>query len=213
MGVVRDRVATFLAPRLRQISLLVAIAGTIWLSMFDAFDRPTVIEEHGLVPGYAQHGFSTSHSSQQLGAMRQELREATADMSSSKSSSHATATGGGAGGVAGHLQAALERSGLPAYNISWSYFDGEVRGTTVVAVVPSARGGSRESIVLVMASDWRDKDDTATPALGLALADYLQTVQWLARDVIVIFTDRTLPYAAGQTETDRQADGCAQRIH
>ncbi|CEM33228.1 unnamed protein product [Vitrella brassicaformis CCMP3155] len=198
MGVVRDGVASFLAPRLWQISLLVALAGTIWLSMFDAFDRPTVIEEHGLVPGYAQHGFITSHSSRQLGAMRQELKEATADISSSRSSSHAAATaGGGGGGVAGQLQSALERSGLPAYNISWSYFDGEVRGTTVVAVVPSARGDSRESIVLVMASDWRDRDDTATPALGLALADYLQTVQWLARDVIVIFTDRTLPYAAG----------------
>ncbi|CAK0827159.1 unnamed protein product [Prorocentrum cordatum] len=80
---------------------------------------------------------------------------------------------------------------------------GHTPSSVVYTVVPSKRGDSREAVVLVIATRWTLAGGKANPeasyglGIGVALGQYLRTVPWLSKDVLLVFVDSSLPYGAG----------------
>merc|ERR1719375_1645644 len=55
--VLRDVLSKRVGPHTRLLSAAAYIGGLTFITIFPRFDRKTEIEEHGLIPGYATHGF------------------------------------------------------------------------------------------------------------------------------------------------------------
>ena len=53
----RDVVDYLAGPFLRVVGFVIFAVGFLWLSVFHVFDRKTEIEEHGLIPGFADGNF------------------------------------------------------------------------------------------------------------------------------------------------------------
>eukprot|EP00923_Selenidium_pygospionis_P012122 GHVN01020623.1.p1 GENE.GHVN01020623.1~~GHVN01020623.1.p1 ORF type:complete len:302 (+),score=45.32 GHVN01020623.1:253-1158(+) len=76
-------------------------------------------------------------------------------------------------------------------------FESQLSGESVFTVIPSQRGDSRDSFMIVFSFNFNDVNDYWVPSVGVALARYLRGVSWMSRDVIVFFSDNSLPHSAG----------------
>ncbi|CAD7970321.1 unnamed protein product [Amoebophrya sp. A25] len=206
MPFLREVLGRFVAStRLRMLAVVVLLVGYVWLAVFHAFDRSTEIEEHGLIPGSHRPGivFEPETNFQV------------------KITSNLDPDGGGRDDGELDLEnntkvkirrlAARERTlqlllqqvqtmeGFAA-DVVTEQEGTEVLGVSIVA--PSRRGDGRERIAFVVEMDFATAVDGESSianagliAMGVQMAKYLSSVQWLARDVVVAFLDTSLPYA------------------
>eukprot|EP00933_Yihiella_yeosuensis_P047231 TRINITY_DN4297_c0_g1_i2.p1 TRINITY_DN4297_c0_g1~~TRINITY_DN4297_c0_g1_i2.p1 ORF type:complete len:697 (+),score=72.58 TRINITY_DN4297_c0_g1_i2:75-2165(+) len=155
------------------------LAGLLVVTIFPSFDRRIEVEEHGLIPGYAQSGF-TGHWPDRLWDYVNKIEAETDNQRA--------------------LDNALKQAGLAAYHMNFTTAGGEQSSLTYT-LAQSRRGDSRESLVLVVSTNWTSSSPTARSSWGLAvgvvIAQYLRTVHWLSKDVFVVFVDGSLPYGAG----------------
>jgi len=134
-------------------------------------------QEHGLIAGYASSGFDHQWQAR-LRACIQEI-EKKKDLQSA-------------------IDASLQEAGLESYHLNFSTPLGQRSLTYTLA--ESRRADSRESLVLVIASNWTAAKAPAKfswgVGIGVTLARYLRTVNWLSRDLFVVFLDMDLAYGA-----------------
>lgn len=153
------------------------VAALIVLAIFPSFDRRTEIEEHGLIAGYASSAFDQQWQAR-LHACIKGI-EAQKDLPTA-------------------IDTSLREAGLEAYHLNFSSPLGQRSLTYTLA--ESRRADSRESLVLVIASNWTSSKAPAKfswgVGIGVTLARYLRTVHWLSRDVFVVFLDMDLAYGA-----------------
>eukprot|EP00930_Biecheleria_cincta_P002597 TRINITY_DN103602_c0_g1_i1.p1 TRINITY_DN103602_c0_g1~~TRINITY_DN103602_c0_g1_i1.p1 ORF type:complete len:704 (-),score=87.48 TRINITY_DN103602_c0_g1_i1:7-2118(-) len=156
------------------------LAGLIVVLIFPSFDRRTEVEEHALIPGYADSGFG--------GDWQSRLRQCVQQIETETSIQYA-------------LNKALLDAGLQAYHMNFTT-SGGVQSSLTYTLAHSRRGDSREAVVLVVGTNWTAGGrPTAKVSWGLAtgvvLAEYLRSVHWLSKDVFVVFVDSSLAYGAG----------------
>eukprot|EP00931_Biecheleriopsis_adriatica_P048395 TRINITY_DN27955_c0_g1_i1.p1 TRINITY_DN27955_c0_g1~~TRINITY_DN27955_c0_g1_i1.p1 ORF type:complete len:698 (-),score=113.91 TRINITY_DN27955_c0_g1_i1:35-2068(-) len=155
------------------------LAGLIVVAIFPSFDRRTEVEEHALIPGYANSGFDMPWQERLQNCIRQIEAESDAQAA---------------------LDTALAQAGLKAYHMNFSTPSGSSSLTYTLA--QSRRGDSREAVVLVIGNNWTvGKKATSKMSWGIAtgvvLAQYLSSVHWLSKDMFVVFVDSSLAYGAG----------------
>ncbi|CAE8605765.1 unnamed protein product, partial [Polarella glacialis] len=80
------------------------ISALVVVCIFPSFDRRTEIEEHGLVPGYADPGFNSEWQSK-LGRCVEQIE--------------------GESSIASALDTALKQAGLAAYHMNFTALGGE----------------------------------------------------------------------------------------
>ncbi|CAE7444552.1 Gpaa1 [Symbiodinium sp. CCMP2592] len=155
------------------------VAALIVVAIFPSFDRRTEVEEHGLIPGYATNGLDARWQAR--------LRECIAQIEAETD-------------IRTAIEASLQKAGLQPYHMNFSLPEGG-QSSLLYTVAESRRGDSRESLVLMIASNWTMKKSTAKSSwgigIGVTLARYFRTVHWLSRDVLVVFVDSNLAYGAG----------------
>lgn len=156
------------------------LAGLIVVLIFPSFDRRTEIEEHALIPGYADSGFGGEWQGRLRKCVQQIEREASIQYA---------------------LNNALLEAGLQAYHMNFTT-PGGVHSSLTYTLAQSRRGDSREAVVLVVGTNWTSGASPTTKvswglATGVVLAQYLKTVHWLSKDAFVVFVDSSLPYGAG----------------
>lgn len=168
-----------LSPHVKSLSLAAYVTGLICVCVFPSFDRKTEIEEHGLIAGIPRSTFPAD--------WQQELRARVKHFQS-------------VADPAVGLELALKEAHCVAYRMNFSTSSGG-NGSLTYTVASSRRGDSREALVLVAAADMRPNSNGApaafTISVGVTLAKYFKVVQWLAKDVIIIFVDNSQPYGAG----------------
>ncbi|CAE7663968.1 GPAA1 [Symbiodinium pilosum] len=155
------------------------VAALIVVAIFPSFDRRTEVEEHGLIPGYANNGLDAKWQGR--------LRECIAQIEAESD-------------IRTAIQVSLTKAGLQPYHMNFTLPDGG-ESSLMYTVAESRRGDSREALVLMIASNWTMKRSPAKSSwgigIGVTLARYFRTVHWLSRDVLVVFVDSNLAYGAG----------------
>eukprot|EP00397_Hematodinium_sp_SG-2012_P016122 GEMP01016440.1.p1 GENE.GEMP01016440.1~~GEMP01016440.1.p1 ORF type:complete len:678 (+),score=129.06 GEMP01016440.1:67-2100(+) len=176
MPIVRHLLIKYVVPQYRVITFAGFFAGLITIMVFHQFDRRTELEEHGLIAGHFNSEFGRTWSNA--------LDKTIAEVNKAES-------------VADALNATLSRlPSHPLYEIP--YATKWVNGSNYYTVVQSSRGDSREAIILVISTHaWSlgVQPSAVGIAVGLILVQYLRQVNWLSKDILVIFSDRTVPYA------------------
>lgn len=169
-----------IAPHHRLLASACFLAGFLLLTIFPSFDRKTEIEEHGLIVGYAEGGFS--------GAWNMQLRDAIKKLKKADS-------------IDSGLDTALADAELISFRMNFTTPSGQ-KSSLAYTKVPSRRGDSREACVLLVATNWTSSKKAVAEAswglsIGVLLAKYLKQVMWLSKDVFVVFVDGSIPYGAG----------------
>lgn len=154
--------------------------GFLWVCVFPSFDKKTEIEEHALVAGYGATKVDSSKWAPQLSSTVRKIEKAP--------------------DVPTGLRSALSDVGLDFHELNVSAA-GRHRTSALYSAASAFRSDSREAIVLVVAANWTGGAQAAAKAawglsIGVVLADYFQTVQWLSKDVLIVFVDKSLPYGA-----------------
>jgi len=175
-------IAKRVGPHHKLITAACYFAAVVLLCIFPSFDRKTEVEEHALIPAYAESRFTNTWPR----VLRQSINKFAK-----------------AASVDEGLSEALFEAELITHRLNFTVLD-NVRGSLVYALVPSRRGDSREAVVVIVATptSWKSVkqgrlDSAWGLGIGVTLAQYLQTVQWLSKDVFFVFVDGTLPYGAG----------------
>lgn len=155
------------------------IAGLVVWSSFASFDRKTEVEEHGLVPGSA----SSDLIHEWPGLLHSTI-------ASIEQNSHLRAEEA--------LRHTLMESKMIVHRVNFSAPNG-AKSSVLYTCVGSQRGDSREAAVIVISTNWTApvSKNAYGMALGVVLAQYLNSVMWLSKDVFVVFVDKSLPYGAG----------------
>eukprot|EP00392_Amoebophrya_sp_AT5.2_P001781 g1786.t1 len=221
MAKLRDVLARyFRSPYLRVLATVALWVGYISLAIFHAFDRPTEIEEHGLIPGFHRPGFfiapeivydedrfrgSAEGRLENYGSGRTNGSFVLADADGQDNYCERTAETGADVVEASsadrnraetlkHIEAELWDFGLSAREVREAAAQCHALGLYTIAA--SRRGDRRERIALVLELNFAlpIERNTGLVALGVRLADYLARVHWLARDTVVAFLDSSRPY-------------------
>eukprot|EP00928_Gymnodinium_smaydae_P025824 TRINITY_DN20461_c0_g1_i1.p1 TRINITY_DN20461_c0_g1~~TRINITY_DN20461_c0_g1_i1.p1 ORF type:complete len:720 (+),score=163.21 TRINITY_DN20461_c0_g1_i1:84-2243(+) len=175
------------APHHRLIASAAYLAALVLVCIFPSFDRRTEIEEHGLVPGYANSGF--------YGDWPARLSRTIARIEASRSPEAVEAA----------LEAALVEAQLISHRANFTVPGARDSGRTssyLYTVANARRGDAREAAVVVVATNWTASRKACARAslglgIGVTLAAFMRTVPWLSKDVFVVFVDGSLPYGAG----------------
>eukprot|EP00820_Chromera_velia_P026270 Cvel_10244.t1-p1 / transcript=Cvel_10244.t1 / gene=Cvel_10244 / organism=Chromera_velia_CCMP2878 / gene_product=hypothetical protein / transcript_product=hypothetical protein / location=Cvel_scaffold614:312-3442(-) / protein_length=311 / sequence_SO=supercontig / SO=protein_coding / is_pseudo=false len=187
----REKLANLLGPRLRSLSILVALVGFYLLTVFGAFDRRCVQEEHSLNAGAARPHFSVEW------AVEVERRVEVLR------SNFTRVEGNPWVGLHSFLHDSFSASSLPLLRVGEGREVGQRHRDGPAAfytLVESERGDSRESLALVAGLDLgvplASPSNAEVLALTTVLAHFLETVPYMTKDVFVVFCDKRRKYGA-----------------
>eukprot|EP01071_Lankesteria_metandrocarpae_P003952 Lankesteria_metandrocarpae@DN3275_c0_g1_i1.p1 len=220
MGILRETVWAQLQKHTsvaRRGSLVVALLASLFVPFFFIFDRDTVIEEHG----FSQSMGITSVKDKELQPLLDYLSKRIANTCELPTDSDdGTVT---SDRMALCLTRLLSLSDVPdtrsgdhpvpdqftdrwntgnrplIFRQAFEEFNSEVQSENIIAIVPASRGDKRDGLFLNFSTDWwAPQSDARVAAVGIALVWQLtHNINWLSRDVIVLFSNKRLPFAAG----------------
>lgn len=176
MPILRDLVIAYVLPHYKIITFAGFFAGIVPLTIFTAFDRRIEMEEHGMMPTAFISEFKTAWKTK----LKTNIHELEAYDT-----------------VGEALKTTFARiPGQPLFEVP--YKTATVSGKNYYTVVESERGDSRECVVLVISTksfSLGPKSSSWNLAVGLSLAEYFRTVKWMSRDILLVFSDGSVPYA------------------